>query len=249
MKRYTITIDGESADIGTTGELLAALDVLQGHYDREALSQLKDHLPDIITNSTELERTFAVLHPDDRLFLVQSFGKDLAKVCAPAGGLRDILALLGENRVEIAMMETLGGEGLRSIIGTSEELAEVLQWVYGDCNKLVLDLMGADYLKELFENGYQVSLVFNSVDNETQLALAEMIGWDHLVSLVNDRRDLAYLFRAMPDELSERLLKEYDKESLWKIVRNQRGWEYVSRFLSAEETKQVAAKLEVSHAS
>jgi hypothetical protein len=40
IKRYPVTIDGETASIGTANELAVALDVLQGQYDRAVLEQL-----------------------------------------------------------------------------------------------------------------------------------------------------------------------------------------------------------------
>ncbi len=40
IKRYPVTIDGETASIGTANELAVALDVLRGQYDRAVLEQL-----------------------------------------------------------------------------------------------------------------------------------------------------------------------------------------------------------------
>jgi hypothetical protein len=37
LKEYTITIGEQSAALGTAEELVVALDVLQGHHDREVL--------------------------------------------------------------------------------------------------------------------------------------------------------------------------------------------------------------------
>jgi hypothetical protein len=38
ITRYPITIDGETASIGSAAELAVALDVLQGQHDHETLA-------------------------------------------------------------------------------------------------------------------------------------------------------------------------------------------------------------------
>jgi hypothetical protein len=232
---YPITIEGETAPIGTAGELVVALDVLQGQHDRAVLEQLAPHLSEIIADAFGLYQTLKELSVEDQLYLFDTLGSRLVDVVGRAGALRDLLATMAQEEVEERMLTTLGTEGLHALIGTAEELAGVLEWVYGDCDQLVLELMGAPFLKRLFPSGYELSLVLHALDHDRQRALIEMLGWEQVEALVHDRRDLAHLLRALPSELSNRLLTGLDRAQLWDLVRDERGRQYLYQYLEAEE--------------
>ena len=152
-----------------------------------------------------------VLSPDDQIYLFDALGPALPRIVSKATALRDVLATLAEERVEVGLLETLGGDGLRSLIVSAEQLAEVLEWVYGQCDRLVLDLLGADHLRHLCLGGYELSLVLHGLDHARQRELLDTLGWEHVLGVVQDRRDLAYLVRALPAELSRRAAEPPDR--------------------------------------
>jgi hypothetical protein len=119
ITRYPITIDGETAQIGTANELAVALDVLQGQFDREALLQLRPHLAKIIAHASGLLIVMKSLSVENQLFLIASIGPDLAGVIQSAARLRDILATLAEQQVEEALLNTLGRAGLQRLMMTT----------------------------------------------------------------------------------------------------------------------------------
>ncbi|MFL7792321.1 MAG: hypothetical protein AB8I69_09295 [Anaerolineae bacterium] len=246
--RYPITVEGETADIGTAGELVAALDVLQGNYDRAVLEQLRPYLAKVIGGPQGLHATLKVLAAEDQLYLIEALGPRLVDVIQRAGALRDILATLAESGVEEKLMETLGPEGLRALVGSPEDLAGVLEWVYGTSDWLALQLLGVDFLGRLFQSGYELSLVLYSLDRVRQQELIELLGWENVMVLVHDRRDLAHLLRALPAELSNRLLTHFTKDQLWAIVQDECGWHYLYNYLEAEEAAYLSGLLEVNDA-
>ena len=99
VTRYPVEIEGETALIGTAGELVAALDVLQGQHDRAVLEQLTPHLADILSGPKGLYATLKILEPEDQLYLIQALGPQLGNVIQTASALRDILATLAESGV------------------------------------------------------------------------------------------------------------------------------------------------------
>ena len=126
VAQYPITIEGETASIGTAGELVVALDVLQGQHDRAVLKQLAPHLAEIIADPFGLYRTLKELTIADQLYLFDALGPRLVDVIGRAGALRDLLATMAHEEAEERMLKALGGEGLRALIGTAEELAGVV---------------------------------------------------------------------------------------------------------------------------
>jgi hypothetical protein len=243
IPRYPISIDGESTDIGTAAELVAALDVLQGQHDRLVLEQLRPHLAAIIAGPQGLLATLKVLSADDQIYLIDALGSALPALVKDALALRDILATLAEARVEERLLVALGPVGLNTLIGSAEELAEVLEWIYGDCDRLALDLLGDDALRRLCLGGYELSLVLHALDQQRQQELLNMLGWEFVLSLVQDRRDLAYLLRALPAEMSQRLLDHLADERLRALVRDDRDRRYLEPYLETNEATYLDQRL------
>jgi hypothetical protein len=248
LTRYPITVDGETATIGSAAELVVALDVLQGQYDRTVLEQLRPRLAEIVAGPAGLYAVLRVLAPDDQLYLLDALGPRLGSVVQRAGALRDILATLADARVEEKLVATLGPTGLRDLLGTAGELAEALEWVYGDCDRLLLQLLGADHVAGLLTCGYDLSLVLHALEPAGQQELLDTLGWEQVVALVGNRRDLAHLLRALPAAISRQLLQHIDPARLRQIVRGPRGQRYLDGYLEPEEAADLDQRLEVSHA-
>ena len=244
---WEVAIEGERARIGTAAEVVVALDVLQGHHDREVLEQLRGHLPEIIGGPRGLQDVLRVLEPDDKLYLIDALGEELAGLVRDARSLRDILAMLAEEEVECRLLSTIGAEGLRCMIGTAEEASEVLEWVYGDCDELVLELLGAGRLSELARTGEDLATILRSLEPARQKLVIEMLGWESLPGLVQEPRDLAHLLRALPADLSARLLEQITPERVRRLVPDRRAWAELERYLESEEAELLGRMLEVNH--
>ena len=247
IMRYAVTIDGETTHIGTANELAVALDVLQGHHDRAVLEQLAPHLAEVVGGPIGLTNVFKSLSPEDQIYLLQTVDGELAGLLQEARHLRDLLAALSVAEVEQCLLETLGTRGLRTLIVTGAQLAQVLEWVYGDCDKQLMDLLGADYVRRLVRNGSELALVLNCLEETGQQDLLEKLGWPRVVELITDGRELAYLMRALPPAQSGRLLDQYSRERIVDLIGNERDWDYLFKRLEAAEAAQLLSKLEVDH--
>jgi hypothetical protein len=234
--RYPIIIDGETALIGTANELSIALDVLQGQYDRDSLAQLRPHLAEIIAHANGLMMVLRSLSIDDQIFLLKAIGPDLVDVIKSASHLRDLLAITSDQSVEETLLTTLGTDGLRKLIMTGEELAEVLEWVYGEQDTLTLELLGDVYMRQLCRHATDISAILRNIDFPLQASFLEQLGWSHIVGLVKDGYDLASLMRALPAELSARLLKQYTVSQLVALIGNADEWTYLYQRLEPAET-------------
>ena len=248
--RYPVTIEGETAAIGTANELAIALDVLHGQQDRAILEQLRPHLADIIANATGLTNVLRALEPANQIFLIQAIGPQLPDVLQHARFLRDLFAILADETVEQCLLETLGATGLRALLLTAPELGEVLEWLYGQRDQQVLDLLGAAYLKRLIRNGEDLALVLNGLAEAAQAELINRLSWERVIELISDGREFAYLMRALPAELGTRLLDHYSREQLIDLIGNQHDWAYVYHRLETAEAAVLMHKLGVmSHAA
>lgn len=246
IKRYPITIEGETTYIGSASELAVALDVLQGQFDHKSLTQLRPHLAEIIAHAAGLMTVLRSLSQDDQIFLFQSLGADLVTVMQSARHLRDLLATMADPRVEEVLLTTLGSAGLRQLLGTGRELAEVLEWVYGEQDELALDLIGTAALRRLCRNAGDLSAVLHTLDFKLQPRFLDELGWEYVTGLVDDGRDLAYLLRALPPANSAELLRHFSGERLKGLIGHRAEWEYLYQRLEPAEAKLLLAKLTLS---
>jgi len=232
---HPLTIDGQTVQIATAAELVVALDVLQGQYDRQVLAQLRPHLAGLMHRPADFLNVMKSLAPEDQVYLIGALGARLAPILKEARFLRDLLATLAEGKVEDALLGALGRDGLRALILTADELAEVLEWVYGETDKELLEALGLDYVRRLCRTAADLGGVLHSLDNSLQEKLVDQLGWEFVLGLVQDGRGLAALLRALPAAVSDRLLGHFSPEQLQAIIGNARDWAYLYQRLEPDE--------------
>lgn len=249
ITRYPVTIDGVTTHIGAAGELAIALDVLQGQHDRAVLEQLRLYLADIVGGPQGFARTLTSLSPDDQIFLIDAIGARLAGVIRAARFLRDIFATMAVVAVEQKLLATLGGGGLRALIPTAEELSEILEWLYGECDQQALELIGTAHLQQIIRHASDLAVVLHALDANGQRDVLDRLGWARVAELVRDGIDLALLLRALPAASSAQLLAEMTRERLLALIGNARDWEYLWHRLEPAEAKSLAEKLGATYAA
>ena len=237
ITRFPLTLEGETTAVGTAGELAIVLDVLQGNHDRAVLEQLRPHLAGIIATPGGFVATMKSLEPENQILLVDAIGPELARLLAKSTYLAEVLATLAAPAVEDAILDTLGTAGLRALVATAYDLANILQWVYGRSDQKVLDLLGADYVRTLVRTSTDLGHVLTALEADTQEALLEQLGAARVVEIVRDGRELACVLRALPARHSTRLLAHYSRAQLIALVGNAHDWEYLwARLEPAEQT-------------
>jgi hypothetical protein len=237
IKRYPICIDGETTAIGNAYELAVALDILQGQFDREAMRQLHPHLAEIIGNANGFLTILRSLSVDDRIYLIEAISSDLVGVIQNAAHLRDVLAVVSDQSVEAALLSALGSNGLRQLIMTGAELAEVLEWVYGEEDALTLRLLGDASVRNLCRHAGDLGAILRNIEFSLQISLLEQLGWTFVVNLVRDGRDLAVLLRALPPEHSAQLLHHFSATQLVELIGNADEWKYLYQRLEPSEAE------------
>lgn len=243
LPHFPITIQGETASIGTANELAITLDVLQGQYDTEVLTQLRPHLAGIVADAPGFMTVMRSLQPLDQLLLIEAIGPDLASVLQDARHLRDQLATMAHIEVEEALLRALGGPGLRRLLMTAEDLGETLEWVYDQCDVLALDLIGEEHLRDLCRRASDLAVILRSLDPALQDRLVEQLGWPFITALVQDGPDLAYLLRALPPAASQRLLEHYTPAQLRRLIGNAQDWTYLYQRLEPAEADYLTQRL------
>lgn len=242
---YPITIDGETRNVRNAGELKIALDVLQGGRDREVLEQLAPHLAQVIATPEGLDAVLKSLAVEDQVFLLETVAPQLPALLRETRWLRDILAWTATREVEEALVHGLGRDGLRALIQDAEDLAEVLEWVYGGVDRAVLETFGSDDVRRLIRSGADLAEVLTNVDADAKTWVLDAVGWERAATLLRDGRDLAHLVRALPAGLAGRLLDELGAERVAELIGNADDWRYLVDRLETKEAEHLYALLGV----
>jgi hypothetical protein len=245
VARFPITIDGETSEIGTANELAIVLDVLQGQHDRQVLEQLRPHLAAIVATPQGLITTVKSLEPANQIFLVEALGDRLSQALRRSTYLAELLAALATAEVEDAILGTLGRAGLRALVLTAEDLANILQWVYGHSDQKVLDLLGAEYVRAIIRSGNDLGRILPALEAEAQQALLAQLGAAHVAALVRSGRELAFVLRAIPPVETDRLLARYSRPELMALIGNADDWAYLWARLEPDEQTAIKTKLGV----
>lgn len=244
IHRHTVSVEEETASIGTSDELAIALDVLNGRHDREVLEQLAPHLGEIVTDPSGLRSVLKSLSTEDQIFLIDSLAPQLAAIIGEASFLRDLFASLAHTEVELRIIEALSGEGLARLIGTAEELAEVTEWIYDECDEALLRALEPGYLGDLFKNAWELSLALTSLTPQAQEYLLDIVG--SLTHYVRDGRDLAYLLRALSVERSREVIESLVPDDLRRLLGNRSDQRYLWRRLEPAEADLLQERLGVT---
>lgn len=243
ITRYPVTIDGETAEIGTAAELAVMLDVLQGEHDREVLTQIAKYLPNIIRTEKELLNILRALAPDDQFFVVNTLSEHLEHIIGSSSELRDIFAMLSDDAVEEALLRQLGGTALRTLADSPAALADLLEWIYGDTDQLLLGLLGDEHLADLFGSGSELSLVLAMLSHPLQEDLIRLLGWDAIIEMIHTLDDFTALLGVLPPEFSRALIAQVPVERLRKLVRSRLAWQRLEISLKPREREYLRAKL------
>lgn len=248
MKRTKIEIEGLNTDVGSAAELVVVLDVLSGQNDRLVIEQLGADLPGILSDGNGLYQVLKSLAPEESLFFLETLGEKTGALFSTARELTEMLAFMSVPETETLMLKLIGGKRLREIITCPEDLAEILEWVYGDADISVINLLGGEYLADFFRSGTELSLVLNCLDETGQRLLMDLIGWKKTVAFTHSWQDLAFLLRALPSVLSKKYLSGFKPETIKQLIANKNDWEKIKNYLEPEEETFLGKIAEVNYA-
>ncbi len=166
---------------------------------------------------------------------IQHTKSGLGSLFTDAKGLCELLAFMSQPGTEAFLLAGIGAGHLREIIQCPSELADVLEWIYGEDDLLLMNLIGMEHIALLFRTGTEISLVLHNLDAKGQQKLLEVIGYENIPEMVHTWQDLAYIMRSLPRELSLSLLEKFTPSKLRRLFSNDCDRASISRFLENQE--------------
>jgi hypothetical protein len=251
LVRHRIQHDGEAAEIGTVDELLVALEVLNRDHDREILAQLTPVLAGIVAARdrpapANLKLLLKALSTADRLFVIDALGARLPELIESAVELRNLLVSLADLDVERRLLDRIGSDGLRTLISTSQELSEIVEWLYADCEIRILEMLGADTLRKRIVSAQDLATLLRKMAPARHAALIGLLDWTFVLGLLRSGHELVLVLAALNAEYGAALLDRFGREDLIALIGDAQTWGLLRHRLSSRTLALVLAKLEVS---
>ena len=246
--RYPISYGGQEAEIGTIDELMVALDVLNRKHDREILQQLAGVLEGIIAVGNRpapvnLKILLKALSAEDRLYVIEQIGDRLQTLIGTAVELRNLLVSLTHLEVEAAVLNAIGGQGLRQMVATSQQMWEILEWLYGENGDLLLKLLGRGHLRRLITRGHELAEILRRIDPLRQVPTIEIVGWDYTLELLRNEVDLREILSSLYTQASATLIERLPREQIVALAGSEYGWYELGRRLSPSKAILLSQKL------
>jgi hypothetical protein len=227
---------------------MVALDVLNRQHDRAILEQLAPVLGDLIAAGNRsapanLKLLLKSLSAPDRLFVAAELGPRLLTLIGTAVELRNLIVSLTDLDVEAAILRGIGSAGVRRLVVRSQQLWEILEWLYGESDVLLLELLGAPYLRRLVAHGHDLAEILRRVDPDRQVPTLELLGWDFALDLIRDDVDLREILSALCTPACAAALDRLPVQRVVDLAGSEVGWYELGRRLSASKTVLLLEKL------
>lgn len=239
-----LTLDDQTVGVRTAAELAVAIEVIGPAKHRKLIDLNGDRFRRVIHTAKDLRAILMLVEPADQSTLLEWLGSTLREIIRSAEDLNGLLATLSDSTVEQRLVELLGSRYLAELIGSAEDLALALEWIYGQGDDLVLKLLGPDHLRRVIRGGYGLSLVLRTLEPAEQQGLLEQLGWDFLVDLRMERDGFCRLMRAIPGALGLELLRRLPDESVVALGRRPADRAELRRFLEPAEYELLLQRLD-----
>lgn len=206
-------------------ELALILELLCTTENTDALQwnvimALDEKLLQIIQTYRGLSHCLKYLGFRNRFLLLVKIGDILSDVLVRSEYLGSILAGIPEEKDKIRLIKIIRRKGLVRIIGDANDLGNVLEWVYGDAEKLVIDTLGKEFLRSIFASGRDIYKVFHFLNDENKNYFADLLTIDFLRSLVRTADDFFYTLKALSNTKCQGFIPLFSAMEIRELIKH-----------------------------
>lgn len=97
-------------------------------------------------------------------------------------------------------MKSIRTKGLIQIIHTPDDLGNILEWIFGEGERLIFDMLGKAFLHSIFAYGTDIYKVFHFLADENKDILADILELPFIQSRIYTPEDFFYVLKALSNE-------------------------------------------------
>lgn len=156
------------------------------------------------------------------MFLVSDI---LGKLIKSARKLSYILSGT-ENQVDkILFIKRIRQRGLEQIIHNAEDLSFVLEWIYGEGERIILNQFGVEGLHRIMVAAGDIYHVLHFINNENKDYLIELLTFEFIKKKIMNFSDFILVLRGITENMVPEYLKMFPKEQIKDLIDADRQYE------------------------
>lgn len=231
-KQYTIHNEEEFALIL---ELLAeSPESYELH--RHLIMTLDEKLMDIIRSYKGLLLCMKSMEYKNRFLLLIKIGDTLSHVVEKSAHLGSILAGIPEEADKIRIIKSIRTKGLIQMIHIPDDLGNIMEWIFGDGERVVFEMLGKEFLQSLFAYGTDIYKVFHFLTDENKNILADMITLLFIRSRIYTAEDFFYVLKALSNAKVPEFITLFSSDEIRTIIsKNETLHHYLPKITKEKE--------------
>lgn len=94
-----------------------------------------------------------------------------------------------------------------------------MEWIYGDGEKMIFEMLGEDFLRLLFAYGTDIYKVFHFLADENKDILADILGLPFIRSVIFTAEDFFYVLKSLSNDKVVDFIPLFTPGELRRIIR------------------------------
>jgi len=206
-------------------ELALIFELLESTKSAEMLHwnvimSLDEKLLDIIKTYRGLSSCLKHLGYRNRFLLLIKIGDILPTVLGRSEHLGGILASIPEGEGKLRIVKSMRHRGLVQIVENADDLGNVLEWLYGDAELVVLNLLGEEFLRGLFYSGRDIYKVAHFLSEPNKDYFIDLLGISSLRALTGTCDDFLYIIKALTASKTKEYIRLFTPDEIRGLIRS-----------------------------
>ncbi|MFA6090645.1 MAG: hypothetical protein WC774_02615 [Candidatus Gracilibacteria bacterium] len=223
LATYNFSLGEKQYTVHNEEELALIIDLLASSTDtftlhRHIIMSLDEDLMKIILTYKGLLLCMKHMEYKNRFLLLIKIGDTLPHVIETSTHLGSLLASIPEETDKMRIVKSMRYKGLIQVIHTPDDLGNIMEWIFGNGEKLIIDILGKDFLHSLFAYGTDIYKVFHFLSDENKNFLADMISLPFIQSHIYTSEDFFYVLKALSNEKVQEFIPLFTPEEIRSII-------------------------------
>lgn len=185
---------------------------------RHIIMSLDERLMDVIVSYKGLLLCMKHLEYKNRFLLLVKIGDTLSRVIGKSEHLGSILAGIPEEADKIRLIKSIRAKGLIRLIYIPDDLGNILEWIFGDGERMVFSVLGKEFLQSLFAYGTDIYKVFHFLSDENKDIFADILSLSFIKSRIYTVEDFFYVLKALSNARACELIMQFTPEEIRSII-------------------------------
>ncbi len=231
---YTVKDENELALIF---EILSWENNISSIIHWNIIMELDENLVKIIVSYKWLLSCLKILDENNSFLFLIKIWDILSKIINKSEQLWEILSRISQEKNKLRILKQIRSIWLQKIILNSNDLCNVLEWIFDNTEKELLEMLWKEYILNTCKNVKEIYNILHYLNNNNKDFLIELISLKTIKSYIYNMYDLLFMIKWITIKQAKLLLKMYSKKEIKWFFKNNEEFNYFLLKLSEQKEK------------